>query len=132
MRTILSKRFCTSLLFLVSLAISPMALSLELSELVGTWTMSYNMMGQGQATGTITISEADDGSAKIVVSSAAGGNSEAKDVEINGDTLTFSRDINAQGQSLAVSYTAQLVGDELQGEFELSIGGGATSWTATK
>ncbi|MDA0929578.1 MAG: hypothetical protein O2861_15995 [Proteobacteria bacterium] len=44
----------------------------------------------------------------------------------------FSRDINAQGQSLGVSYTAQLVDGRLQGEFELSIGGGATTWTASK
>jgi len=132
MRKLFNKQLLTSLLFLSSLTISPMALSLELSELLGTWTMSYNMMGQGQATGTITISQADDGSARIVVSSAAGGNSEAKNIEINGDTLSFSRDINAQGQSLSVTYTAQLVAGELQGEFELSIGGGATDWTATK
>lgn len=131
MRNIVTRQLTTSLLFMSSLIISPVALSLELSELLGTWTMSYDM-GQGPATGTITISEADDGSAKIVVSSAAGGNSEARDIEISGDTLTFSRDINAQGQSLGVSYTAQLVDGKLQGEFELSIGGGATTWTASK
>lgn len=131
MCNIFTRQLTTSLLLVSSLIFSPNALSLVLSELVGTWTMSYDM-GQGPLTGTITISEADDGSAKIVVSSAAGGSSEARDIEIVGDTLSFSRDINAQSQSLGVSYTAQLVDGRLQGEFELSIGGGATTWTASK
>lgn len=131
MRNIFTRQLTTSLLCVSSLIISPIALCLELSELLGTWTMSYDM-GQGPATGTISISEAEDGSAKIVVSSAAGGNSEARDIEIAGDTLSFSRDISAQGQSLGVSYTAQLVDGKLQGEFQLSIGGGATPWTASR
>ncbi|MDA0929579.1 MAG: hypothetical protein O2861_16000 [Proteobacteria bacterium] len=88
MCNIFTRQQTTSLLLVSSLIFSPIALSLELSELVGTWTMSYDM-GQGPTTGTITISEADDGSAKIVVSSAAGGSSEARDIEIVGDTLSF-------------------------------------------
>ena len=113
---------------------------LELDALLGTWNMSYDM-GQGAQTGTITISKHDDGSPMIAMSTSGGGQSEARDIEISGDTLTYSRDVSAQGQSITVHYTAKLMAGKLAGSFELDLGGlgaaagglgGPTQWSATK
>jgi hypothetical protein len=113
--------------------------SLDLDALLGTWNMTYDM-GQGQETGTITISRNDDGDPMISMSTSGGGASNARDIEIDGDTLTYTRDVNAQGQSLSVNYTAKLMEGKLEGSFELDLGGvggagglgGPTAWTATK
>lgn len=119
-----------------ALFLAPAAQALTIDELVGTWNMSYDM-GQGTQTGTITVSKNDDGSAAITLNTQGGGSSDASDIVIEGDVLTFSRNISAQGQSIGVDYTAELVDGQLQGTFELDLGGfggggGPTSWTATK
>lgn len=112
---------------------------LTLDQLVGTWSMSYDM-GQGAQTGTIVISE-EDGAPKITMSTTAGGDSEARDIKIEDGSLMYSRDINAQGQALSVDYTAKLMDGKLEGTFEIDLGalggaagglGGPTAWTATK
>jgi len=116
------------------------AQTLDLEQLLGTWNMSYDM-GQGQETGTITVSRNEDGSARISMSTTGGGDSEAHDIEIDGDELRFSRDVSAQGQGLGVDYTAKLVDGKLEGSFEIdlsALGGAAgglgapTAWTATR
>jgi hypothetical protein len=113
--------------------------SLNLDQLLGTWNMSYE--NQGQQTGTIMISRNDDGTPKIMMSTTAGGDSEARDIKIDGDTLTYARDVSVQGQSLAVSYMAKLVDGKLEGTFDLDLGdfgaaagalGEPTPWMATK
>ena len=123
---------------LAALILAPAAMALTVDELVGTWDMSYDM-GQGAQTGTITISKNADGSAAIRLNTQGGGASTARSIKIEGDDLSFSRDINAQGQSIGVDYKAKLVDGKLQGSFELDLGGaappgamGATPWTATK
>ena len=131
MKHSISKAFTIIGALLAILLISPTVAALELADLAGTWNMAYDM-GQGAESGTITISEEPDGSAKIVMATSAGGNSEANDFSIEGETVSFSREVDAQGQSLEVSYTAQLVDGKLQGSFEVSLGGGATSWSAEK
>ena len=114
--------------------------ALSLDQLIGTWDMSYDM-GQGPQTGTIAVSRNDDGSPKIMMSTTGGGNSEARDIRIEGDSITFARDVSAQGQSLSVSYMARLVDGKLDGTFELDLGdlagaagglAGPTAWMATK
>ena len=71
----------------------------------------------------------------------AGGESVAKEVVIKGDTITFTRDITAQGLSGSVTYTAKLVDGALKGAGDVKLagpdgaapGGGApTPFTATK
>lgn len=113
--------------------------SLNLDQLLGTWNMSYE--NQGRQTGTIMISRNDDGTPKIMMSTTGGGDSEARDIKIDGDTLTYARDVSVQGQSLTVSYMAKLVDGKLDGTFELDLGdlgaaagalGEPTPWMATK
>ncbi len=130
------KSFRTLAALLLLITAAPSALALTVDELVGSWAMSYNMMGQGNQTGTITVSKNADGSAAITLNTQGGGGSTATDVAINGDELTFSRTVSAQGQSIPVNYQATLVDGQLQGTFELDLGGmdagGPVSWTATK
>jgi hypothetical protein len=87
----------------------------------------------------LTISKKADGTPMIKVSTSQGGESEARDVVIKGDTISFARDINVQGQTGSVSYTAKLVEGKLQGTGEVKLGGGGgpggggpTPFTATK
>ena len=123
-----------------NLSIAQDTASLDLDQLLGTWNIVYDM-GQGQQTGTITVTKNDDGSPKIAMSTTGGGASEARDIRIEGDTITYVRDVSAQGQSLSVSYSAKLVGNVLEGSFVLDLGefagaagglGGPTAWKATK
>ena len=110
---------------------------LNFNDLVGVWNLMYD---DGQM-GTFTFSKNADGTPKAVVSTMAGGESVAKDVVIKGDTITFTRDITAQGLSGSVTYTAKLVDGALKGSGDVKLGGpdggvpggGApTPFTATK
>lgn len=134
--SIKSGQFLVTIISFLTLALAaPAALALSVDELVGSWSMSYNM-GQGNQTGTITIARNADGSAAITLNTQGGGTSEASDVAIAGDELTFSRTISAQGQSIPVNYKASLVDGQLQGTFELDLGGfdagGPVQWSATR
>jgi len=110
---------------------------LDFDDLVGVWNLMYE---DGQ-TGTFTFSKNDDGTPKVVVSTMAGGESVAKEVAIKGDTITFTREITAQGLSGSVTYTAKLVDGALKGTGDVKLGdpgggapgGGApTPFTATR
>lgn len=121
---------------IIALLLSPaLAQALTVDDVVGSWAMSYDM-GQGNQTGTITINKNADGSPAITMNSQAGGSSAASNVVIDGDEITWSRQISAQGQAIGVNYKAQLVDGKLEGTFELDLGGfgggGPTNWTATK
>lgn len=60
----------------------------------------------------------------------------AKDVVIKGDTITFARDINAQGLSGSVTDTAKLVAGALKGTGDVKLvgadGGMPTPFTAIR
>ena len=104
---------------------------LNFNDLVGKWDLMYD---DGQ-TGTFTFSKNPDGTPKAVVSTMAGGESVAKEVVIKGDTITFSRDINAQGLTGSVTYTAKLVDGALKGTGDVKLGdapGMPTPFTAKK
>jgi len=104
---------------------------LNFNDLVGVWNLMYE---DGQ-TGTFTMSKNPDGSPKVVVSTMAGGESVAKDVVIKGDTITFTRDINVQGATGSVTYTAKLVDGALKGSGDVKLGGPegtVTPFTAKK
>ena len=92
---------------------------LNFNDLVGVWNLMYE---DGQ-TGTFTFSKSDAGTPKVVVSTMAGGESVAKDIVIKGDTITFTRDIAAQGLSGSVTYTAKLVAGALKGTGDVKLGG---------
>ena len=105
--------------------------ALNFNDLVGKWSLMYD---DGQ-TGTFTFSKNDDGTPKVVVSTMAGGESVAKDVVVKGDTITFTRDINVQGLTGSVTYTAKLVEGALKGSGNVKLGdadGMVTPFTATK
>ena len=92
-------------------------------ELVGTWNRAY----ESGTSGTFTITKNADGTPQIVVMTDQGGQSTARDVVITDDTITFARDINLQGQTGSVNYSATLVDGSLQGTGEVNLGapGGA-------
>ena len=121
------------LLAAVTLTAAPLMAqaALNFNDLVGVWNLTYD---DGQM-GTFTFSKNADGSPKAVVSTMAGGESTAKDVVVKGDTITFTRDINAQGLTGSVTYSAKLVAGELKGTGSVKLGDGdamPTPFTAKK
>jgi hypothetical protein len=128
-------RWLLSAALIVTAAPAMAQAPLNFDNLVGTWNLMYD---DGQ-TGTFTFSKNADGTPKVVVSTMAGGESVAKDVAVKGDTITFTRDINAQGLTGSVTYTAKLVEGALKGTGDVKLGGDAaglapapTPFTATK
>jgi hypothetical protein len=95
--------------------------ALKVDDIVGVW----NMMYESGESGSFTITKNDDGTAKIVVQTTQGGQSEARDIKIEGDTLSFARTINVGGQAGSVNYTAKLVDGKLEGTGLVNLGGGA-------
>jgi len=121
------------LLAAVTLTAAPLMAqaALNFNDLVGVWNLTYD---DGQM-GTFTFSKNADGSPKAVVSTMAGGESTAKDVVVKGDTITFTRDINVQGLTGSVTYSAKLVSGELKGTGSVKLGDGdamPTPFTAKK
>lgn len=120
-----------------TLAMAQSSPKLHLEDLLGVWNLTYE---GGQTTGTFTISKKGDGAPMIKVSTSQGGESEARDIVIKDDTITFARDINVQGQTGSVVYKAKLVDGKLQGTGEVKLGGAGggpgggapTPFTATK
>lgn len=130
MRTVM--RWLLSAALAVTAATAAAQAPLNFNSLVGAWNLMYE---DGQ-TGTFTFSKNDDGTPKVVVSTMAGGESVAKSVVIKGDTITFTRDISAQGLSGSVTYTAKLVDGTLKGTGDVKLagadGGMPTAFTATR
>jgi len=103
--------------------------TVTLDDVVGVWNMTYE---DGQ-TGKFTISKNQDGTPSIIVSTARGGQSAAREIVFKNDMMTFARDITLQGQPLIVSYTAKPTGGKLQGTAKFNLGSGTTtSFTATR
>ena len=134
MRTVLRWLLLAALIVTAAPAMAQAPLNFD--SLVGTWNLMYD---DGQ-TGTFTFSKNADGTPRVVVSTMAGGESVARDVVIKGDTITFMRDINAQGLTGSVTYTAKLAEGALKGTGDVKLGGDAaglapgapTPFTATK
>lgn len=122
-------------LFTAVLAVSSASVAaqgpLNFNDLVGVWNLTYE---DGQ-TGTFTFSKNPDGTPKAVVSTMTGGESVAKEIVINGDTITITRQIDVQGLVGSVTYTAKLVEGALKGAGEVKLGDmpiPPTPFTATK
>lgn len=109
----------TAALAVTATAATAQNATLKVDDVVGVW----NMMYESGESGTFTITKNADGTAKIVVQTTAGGQSEARDIKIEGDTISFARDINVGGQAGSVNYTAKLVDGTLQGGGLVNLGG---------
>lgn len=109
---------------------------LNFDRIVGVWSISYE---DGQ-TGTFTMSKEDDGAPRIKVTTGQGGESEARDIQIEGDTIAFSRDVNMERETFSVNYQARLVNGKLEGTgkvvlnsaFAGAAGGATVPFTATR
>lgn len=91
---------------------------LSLDDLVGIWNMAYS---HGEI-GTFSISRQENGRTKIDVWTSKSGESEARDVVIEGDTITFDRNVGRGGEAVDVIYTARLVDGELVGTSKVVVG----------
>ena len=117
----LNRWLLTAAVAAIATAAAAQNATLKVDDIVGVWNMMYES-GEG---GTFTITKNDDGTAKIVVQTTQGGQSEANNIVINGDTITFARTINVGGQAGSVNYSAKLVDGKLQGTGLVNLGGGA-------
>jgi hypothetical protein len=126
MKTLKHWVLAAALTLTASAATAQAAATLKVDDLVGVWNMMYES-GEG---GTFTITKNADGTPKIVVQTTQGGQSEANNIVINGDTLTFARTINVGGQAGSVNYTAKLVDGKLQGTGLVNLGGAAPGGAA--
>jgi len=118
---IFNRCLLTAALAVIATAATAQSPTLKVDDIVGVWNMMYES-GEG---GTFTITKNDDGTAKILVQTTQGGQSEANDIAINGDTITFARTINVGGQAGSVNYSAKLVDGKLEGTGLVNLGGGA-------
>jgi hypothetical protein len=83
---------------------------LSSDDIVGVWNLTYD----DGTTGTFTVSRKGD-AAKVMVTTTFG-KSEARDVVIEGDTITFHREVvDGLGQTLRIDYRAKLADGKLEG-----------------
>jgi hypothetical protein len=115
----LNRWLLTAALAVTATAATAQNATLKVDDIVGVW----NMMYESGESGTFTITKNADGTAKIVVQTTAGGQSEANSIAINGDTITFARTIDVGGQAGSVNYSAKLVDGKLQGTGLVNLGG---------
>ena len=104
---------------------------LSFNDLVGAWNITYD----DGTKGTFTMSKNGD-AAKIMVTTVFG-KSEARDIVITGDTITFYREVpDPRGQPYRIEYIAKLADGKLEGTGKLKLTGSAvdstTPFTATR
>jgi len=117
MRVTMRLALMAALVMSAVLAVAQAQKPLKLDDLVGVWNMTY-LDGQGQ-TGKFTISKNADGTPKVSVSTVFG-DSEARNIVIEGDTITFIRDLSIQGVASRVNYKATLRDGKLEGSAVLT------------
>jgi hypothetical protein len=92
------------------------ALAADNAAVVGTWKVSMEMQGQAVDV-TLEIKEADGALAGTWTSPR--GADPLADVKWDGQTLSFSRNVNRQGQDFKIEHTAKVDGDSLDGKMIL-------------
>lgn len=93
------------------------------SDVSGTWLLT---METPQGTRDITaVLEMDDYGAVTGTVTSQQGEAEIQDGQMVGDELTFGYTREMQGQSMGITYTAKVTGDEMAGT--LDVGGGRFS-----
>jgi hypothetical protein len=96
---------------------------LSLDAIVGVWNVSY----EDGAKSTFTVSKNGDGTPRIMVTSLLG-DSEVRDIEIEGDTITFHRTIVDELRgNFRVNYVAKLVDGKLVGTGQTIATAGTTA-----
>lgn len=80
----------------------------------GSWSYSYESP-QGPGNGTITIKGSPGSFTGTMTLSFDNSTNDIRDVEVDGNTVTFSVDINAGGQPLAMDISMTIDGDAFEG-----------------
>lgn len=83
------------------------------SPFAGTWNIELDFQGT-PVEGVMVIHEGADGKLSGSWTSQFG-ESDLQDMKVSGETLTFQREISAQGQSMALDYQAKLVDGKIDG-----------------
>lgn len=83
------------------------------SPFAGTWNIELDFQGT-LVEGVMVINEGADGALSGSWTSQFG-ESDLEDVKVAGETLTFQREISAQGQSMTLDYQAKLVDGKIDG-----------------
>ena len=111
------KKVCLAVVLLGALA----AVGLAQAKVDGKWTAE--VPGGRGGTQQITFNFKTDGS-KLTGTATAGQAGEApiEDGKIEGDTISFKQTLNFNGNSVSISYTGKVKGDEI--EFTREGGGG--------
>ena len=105
---------------------------LRFDDILGKWNINY-VDGR---TSTFTMSREDDGTPRIVVKTELG-EGEAREIVIEGDTLTFDGEVvSGSGQTIRTEYIVKYWDGRLAGTGETSRGPGdvdlATPFFATR
>lgn len=89
------------------------------ADITGTWTASFDtQVGKQEYTYTFNV----DGSTVNGAISSGNGESEVTNGMLDGDTLTFTENLNYQGTALEVNYTGTVVSDT-EIKFTRDVGG---------
>ena len=83
------------------------------SPVLGKWTVKLEFQGQSREI-VYEFTQAEDGSLSGTATSPRG-SGELADVAWDGETLTFARNLERQGQQFSINYSATVDGDTMDG-----------------
>jgi hypothetical protein len=87
-------------------------------SLAGKWSYTIEVPGQ-TTTGTMAL-KSNGGGVEGTISSDQMGTTDMKDVALDGNTLTFSMNVDIQGQSMTLDYSLDFSEDTFEGN--VSVG----------
>ena len=89
------------------------------ADIAGTWTAAFDtQVGKQEYTYTFSV----EGSTVTGSIATANGKATMKDGMLDGDTLTFTENLDYQGQALEIKYTGTVVSDS-EIKFTRNVGG---------
>jgi len=84
----------------------------------GTWRWEHeDLQGRGTVKDVLVVSEKDGKLAAVYT--GADGDEKINAIEVDGDKLTWSFEVDAQGQKLTVTFSGKIIGDDVEGEVSL-------------
>ena len=110
-------RFVLALAFTASLTSA--ALAADNKAVVGKWEITIEASDFEEADVEITLEIEQDKDGSLTGTwTTPRGDDDLEDVEWDGKTLTFTREIDFRGREIEVEHTAKVTGDTLEGEME--------------
>jgi len=116
-----------SMFFLLAIAICASAVAADNSAVLGKWSASLEVQGQ---TRDISFTFAETAGDLGGIRRPPRGDRDLSDVAWDGTTLTFKRNLERQGQTFSLTYSATVDGDKM--DITMTTPRGEREFTATR